>query len=74
MDKTLRAWMQRSEALGVTDEESLLICAALYQLRGAALAEQIIAAAGNAPSKEALLNQIKDLQPGLYRTCCLLVE
>lgn len=74
MDKTLRTWMQRSEALGVTDEESLLICAALYQLRGAALAERIIAAAGNAPSKEALLNQIKDLQPGLYRTCCLLVE
>lgn len=74
MDKTLRTWMQRSEALGVTDEESLLICAALFQLRGAALAERIIAAAGNAPSKEALLNQIKDLQPGLYRTCCLLVE
>ena len=60
--------------LGVTDEESLLLCAALYQLRGAAVAEQIIKGAGDAPGKETLLQTIKDLQPGLYRTCCLLVE
>lgn len=74
MDQALQSWTQRSQALGVTDEESLLLCAALYQLRGAAIAEQIIARAGQAPEKEALLNRVKDLQPGLYRTCCLLVE
>ncbi len=74
MDEALRGWMECSEALGVTDQDSLLLCAALYQLRGKVIAEQIIAKAGTAPAKKALLNTIKDLQPGLYRTCCLLVE
>lgn len=74
MDKALSAWMKRAEELGVSDEDGLLLCAALYQLRGTAIAEQIIGRAGHAPEKEALLKTIKDLQPGLYRTCCLLVE
>lgn len=74
MDNALSDGMKRSEELGVTDEESLLLCAALYQLQGAAVAEQIIKGAGDAPGKETLLQTIKDLQPGLYRTCCLLVE
>jgi hypothetical protein len=74
MDRSLEDWMNRAGALGVTDRESLLLCAALYQLKGNAGAERIINAAGESPQKEALLNVVKDLEPGLYRTCSLLVE
>lgn len=74
MDRSLETWMERAQSLGVTDEDSLLLCAACYQLRGTAVTECIIAEAGDAPTKETLLNIIKNLEPGLYRTCCLLVE
>ena len=74
MDRSLKGWMDRAKALGVTDPEGLLLCAALYQLRGIAAAEHIITAAGEKPTKEALLSAVQDLEPGLYRTCCLLVE
>lgn len=74
MDRNLEAWMARAATLGVTDRDGLLLCAAIYQLRGSFAAEQIITEAGDAPTKEALLNSVKDLEPGLYRTCCLLVE
>ena len=74
MDRSLETWMKQAQNLGVTDRDSLLLCAAFYQLRGTAIAERIIAEAGEAPTKEALLNAVKNLEPGLYRTCCLLVE
>ena len=74
MDRCLENWMSRAEALGVTDPEGRLLCAALYQLRGNGCAEGIIAAAGPAPTKEMLLTTIQAREPGLYRTCCLLVE
>lgn len=74
MDRCLEGWLDRAQALGVTDPEGLLLCAALYQLRGSARAEHIIASTEDAPSKGELLNIIKDREPGLYRTCCLLVE
>lgn len=74
MDKCLEDGTNRAKALGITDADSLLLCAALYQLRGAAAAERLITQAGQSPDKEALLRMIKDLEPGLYRTCCLLVE
>ena len=74
MDRSLETWMERAQSLGVTDEDSLLLCAACYQLRGTAVTERIIAEAGDAPTKETLLNVIKNLEPGLYRTCGLLVE
>ena len=73
MDQSLIAWMDRGKALGITDQDALLLCAALYQLRGVAVAERVIAHAGNAPGKETLLTAIRDLEPALYRTCCLLV-
>lgn len=74
MDRSLEEWADRAETLGVTDREALLLCAALYQLRGIAGAERLITAAGESPTKEALLGVIRDLEPGLYRSCCLLVE
>ncbi len=74
MDQNLESWIDRAKTLGVTDQESLLLCAALCHLRGVAVAEQLIQQAGEAPGKEALLSVIKDREPGLYRTCCLLVE
>jgi hypothetical protein len=74
MDRSLEEWTARAADLGVTDRESLLLCAALYQLRGNAGAERIISAAGESPAKDVLLNTVKDLEPGLYRTCSLLVE
>lgn len=74
IDRSLKDWMDRAGTLGVTDQDSLLLCAALYQLRGIAVAEYIITEAGENPTKEALLSMVKDLEPGLYRTCCLLVE
>lgn len=74
MDRCLKDWLGRAEALGVTDRESLLLCAALYQLRGNTATEEMIAEAGRTPTKEALLRVIQKLEPGLYRTCCLLVE
>lgn len=73
MSRELEGWMLRAEALGVTDRDSLLLCAALYQLRGCTAAEQIIAGAGDAPTKEELLCIVKDREPGLYRSCRLLV-
>lgn len=74
MDRSLEAWTDCAKALGVSDPDSLLLCAALYQLRGDTGAERIITAAEEAPTSEALLDVIKELEPGLYRTCCLLVE
>lgn len=74
MDQSLKAWMDRAESLGVTDRDGLLLSAALYHLRGVAGAERIISEAGKAPTKDALLRSVKELEPGLYRTCCLLVE
>lgn len=74
MDQSLREWIDRATTQGVTDPDALLLCAALYQLRGDATAERIITQAGQKPTKEALLNVIKELGPRLYRTCCLLVE
>lgn len=74
MDRCLESWMDRAKTLGVIDRDGLLLCAALYQLRGSALAERVIAEAGESPTKETLLSIIKNLEPGLYRTCCLLVE
>lgn len=74
MDRSIRNWMGRAEALGVADRDALLLCCALYQLRGSIAAERIIGKAGTAPNGEALLNVIKDTDPGLYRTCCLLVN
>lgn len=74
MDRCLEGWISRAESMGVTDREGVLLCAALYQLRGCTRAERIIAEAGRAPTKDALLNVIKYREPGLYRTCCLLVE
>ena len=74
MDRSLEAWMERAQGLGVTDWDSLLLCGAFYQLCGSAVAERIIAEAGEAPTKEALLNVVKNLEPGLYRTGCSLVE
>ena len=74
MDRCLQEWQERATALGVADPDALLLCAALYQLRGDAVAERVIDQAGHAPTKTTLLNVIKDLEPGLYRTCCLLVE
>ena len=73
MDQSLQSWMDQARSLGITEWDSLLLCGAIYQLRGAAVAERIIAEA-DAPTKEVLLNVIKNLEPGLYRTCCLLVE
>lgn len=74
MDRSLERWMDRAQSLGVTDEDSLLLCGAIYQLRGAAAMERILAEAGEAPTKEMLLKTVKNQEPGLYRTCCLLVE
>lgn len=74
MDRSLQGWMNRAGALGVTDQDSLILCAAIYQLRGTLSAERIIQRVGDAPTKEAVLNVVKDLEPGLYRSCCLLVE
>lgn len=74
MDQNLQTWLNRAEALGITDRESLLLFAALCHLCGIVRAEQIFAEAADAPNKEAMLNTIKNLEPGLYRTCCLLVE
>lgn len=74
MDQSLKNWTQQANDLGVTDPDGLLLCTALYQLRGTVFAERVIAQAGQSPTKEALLNVIKDREPELYRTCCLLVE
>ena len=74
MDRSLEDWTERAKSLGVTDRDGLLLCAALYQLRGDAAAERIMTAAGENPGKAALLKAIKEAEPGLYRTCCLLVE
>ena len=74
MDRCLENGMNRAAALGVTDPEGRLLCAALYQLLGDARAERIITAAGLSPTKEMLLSTIQDREPELYRTCCLLVE
>jgi hypothetical protein len=45
----------------------------LYQLRGETIAEALIEKAGENPDSETLLNVIKAWEPGLYRTCCLLI-
>ena len=74
MDQSLADWTAQAQAQGVSDQDSLLLCAALYQLCGAAFAERIIEKAGDDPSRDQLLGVIKASEPGLYRTCCLLVE
>ena len=73
MDQSLKTWTDRATTLGVTDPDALLLCAALFHLRGDAAAERIIAEAGTAPTRETLLNVIRGQMPELYRTCCLLV-
>ena len=52
---------------------ALLLCAALYQLRGTTVAERLITKAGQNPDGNTLLNLIKECEPGLYRTCRLLI-
>lgn len=74
MDQNLKDWTNRAVNQGVANPEALLLCTALYQLQGDVAAERIMTMAGNNPTKERLLNVIKDLEPGLYRTCSLLVE
>ena len=71
MDESLQVWMDRAAALGITDPDALLLCVALYQLRGEASAQRLITEGAD---KNTLLNVIKDREPDLYRTCCLLVE
>jgi hypothetical protein len=73
MDRCLIQWTQQATTLGVTDDDALLLCAALYQLRGETTAEALIQKAGKNPDGETLLNVIKACEPGLYRTCCLLI-
>lgn len=73
MDQCLTQWTQQATDLGVTDADALLLCAALYQLRGEAEAEALIAKAGSNPDRDTLLNVIKECEPGLYRTCRLLI-
>lgn len=74
MDRCLEDWMCRAEALGVTDRDGLLLCAALYQLRGSEVAEALIRQAGEAPNRQQLLSAVARLEPGLLRTCSLLCE
>jgi transposase len=71
MEASLQAWTDRAAALGITDPEALLLSAALYQLRGETVAQRLIIEGAD---KNTLLNVIKDRDPDLYRTCCLLVE
>lgn len=74
MDQSLERWMENAKELGVTDRDGLLLCAALCHFLGDAVAERIVKAAGENPDKQMLLNAIKEREPRLYRTCCLLVE
>lgn len=73
MDQSITQWTQQATDLGVTDPNALLLCTALYQLRGATVAERLIAQAGTNPGKDALLSVIRECAPDLYRTCCLLI-
>lgn len=73
MDQSLKIWTARATTWGVTDPDALLLCAALFHLRGDATAERIIAEAGATPTKETLLDVIREQMPELYRTCFLLV-
>lgn len=73
MDQSLTQWTEQATNLGVTDPDALLLCAALYQLRSATVADRLISEAGKNPNKDTLLQVIQEREPGLYRTCCLLI-